>query len=174
VASVVLVDAVAAVEVDAPASSPAGRAQFSCGASPRGSGVIRGVQARPHTRCGLPGSGAAPPSSSSCPHRRNDRNPPCRSYRRAHRGARPPCRSGRPAGKAVHYLRRAGLKAAARSALPEARASFGHSYAAPKREDSGCRSELAVEGEPGTHPSFRTRDPRTRDPSYSRETPADM
>ncbi len=35
------VDAVAAVAVDVSASAPAGRAQFSCGATPRGSGVIR-------------------------------------------------------------------------------------------------------------------------------------
>jgi hypothetical protein len=42
VASVVLVDAAAAaVEVGAPASASAARAQFCCGAPPRGSGVIR-------------------------------------------------------------------------------------------------------------------------------------
>jgi hypothetical protein len=35
------VDAVAAVAVDVSGSAPAGRALFSCGASPRGFGMIR-------------------------------------------------------------------------------------------------------------------------------------
>ena len=43
---------------------------------------------------------------------------------RARRAARPSRRPGRVAEKAVDYLRRAGLEAAARSALPDARAWF--------------------------------------------------